>query len=75
MKNSVLLRLALAGLLAGCSHDQPATNAAATTAVVADSLAAPGAVATTYTCPMHPEVLRPEPGQCPKCHMDLEVKN
>jgi heavy metal-binding protein len=24
-----------------------------------------------YTCPMHPEVLRAEPGQCPKCGMTL----
>jgi P-type Cu+ transporter len=26
----------------------------------------------TYTCPMHPEVVRPEPGACPKCGMALE---
>lgn len=25
-----------------------------------------------WTCPMHPEVRREEPGQCPKCGMDLE---
>lgn len=25
-----------------------------------------------YTCPMHPEVRRPEPGYCPKCGMTLE---
>src|SRR5712692_11791018 len=24
-----------------------------------------------YTCPMHPEVVRAEPGQCPKCGMTL----
>jgi len=24
-----------------------------------------------YTCPMHPEVIKPEPGKCPKCGMDL----
>lgn len=27
-----------------------------------------------YTCPMHPEVQQKEPGQCPKCGMDLEKK-
>ena len=25
-----------------------------------------------YTCPMHPEVRQPEPGNCPKCGMTLE---
>lgn len=25
-----------------------------------------------YTCPMHPEVTAKEPGQCPKCGMNLE---
>ena len=24
-----------------------------------------------YTCPMHPEVVRNEPGKCPKCGMTL----
>ena len=27
-----------------------------------------------YTCPMHPEVQKPEPGKCPKCGMNLERK-
>ncbi|HET9869658.1 MAG TPA: heavy metal translocating P-type ATPase, partial [bacterium] len=27
---------------------------------------------TTYTCPMHPEVVRDRPGDCPKCGMHLE---
>src|SRR5665647_1707832 len=34
---------------------------------------------TSYTCPMHPEVVRDKPGNCPKCGMTLlkkeEVKN
>ncbi len=25
-----------------------------------------------YTCPMHPEIVRDEPGDCPKCGMALE---
>lgn len=25
----------------------------------------------TYTCPMHPEIIRHEPGDCPVCGMDL----
>jgi len=27
-----------------------------------------------YTCPMHPEVQQEKPGNCPKCHMTLELK-
>lgn len=27
--------------------------------------------AMTYTCPMHPEISSPKPGQCPKCGMKL----
>ena len=27
-----------------------------------------------WTCPMHPEIDMPGPGQCPKCHMDLVKK-
>jgi Cu+-exporting ATPase len=27
--------------------------------------------AAQYTCPMHPEVRKPQPGNCPKCGMTL----
>lgn len=27
---------------------------------------------TQFTCPMHPEIIRDEPGDCPKCGMALE---
>ena len=30
------------------------------------------AAGTTYTCPMHPEVVQDHPGNCPKCGMTLE---
>jgi FtsP/CotA-like multicopper oxidase with cupredoxin domain len=33
--------------------------------------ASAGGASTTYVCPMHPEVVRDEPGHCPKCGMKL----
>src|SRR5512133_179967 len=32
------------------------------------------AMHTTWTCPMHPEVVSDKPGRCPKCNMPLEPK-
>src|SRR3546814_8139789 len=32
----------------------------------------PGRRQVQYTCPMHPEVVQDEPGECPKCGMALE---
>lgn len=29
---------------------------------------------TEYTCPMHPDVIRSEPGSCPVCGMNLEPR-
>lgn len=34
--------------------------------------AQPLADGTIYTCPMHPEIRQPAPGNCPKCGMALE---
>jgi Cu+-exporting ATPase len=35
---------------------------------------ATGGVAVVYTCPMHPEIVRNAPGNCPICGMKLVPK-
>jgi len=40
--------------------------------VPAAELAQPVPEGTIYTCPMHPEIRQPTPGNCPKCGMVLE---
>ena len=47
-------------------HHHPAGHSPATAS------AAPLPAGTVYTCPMHPEVRQPHPGNCPKCGMTLE---
>ncbi|TRZ99042.1 MAG: heavy metal translocating P-type ATPase [Rhodocyclaceae bacterium] len=37
-----------------------------------DKPAPAGPKGTQYTCPMHPEIVRDAPGDCPKCGMALE---
>ncbi|CAG0938659.1 partial Silver exporting P-type ATPase, partial [Gallionellaceae bacterium] len=32
-------------------------------------------IGVMYTCPMHPEIRRPAPGNCPKCGMALEPES
>ena len=51
------------------SHDHADTgaNTPANTAPPATP-----AAGTIYTCPMHPEIRRDQPGNCPKCGMTLE---
>jgi Cu(I)/Ag(I) efflux system membrane fusion protein len=55
------LALGLVALnLAGCKTSEPAS--------------ATSSSAVQYTCPMHPEVVRDAPGNCPKCGMALVEK-
>lgn len=36
-----------------------------------DLIKQPVITVSEYTCPMHPEIIKPEPGSCPICGMDL----
>ncbi len=47
-------------------HHHPAAHSQAA------APAAPLPAGTVYTCPMHPEIRQPSPGNCPKCGMTLE---
>jgi len=47
-------------------------NGAAGAAEPSAEASAPPDDTRTYTCPMHPDVRRQGPGDCPKCGMDLE---
>jgi P-type Cu+ transporter len=49
---------------------EPTSNAP--DSALASTTFEPVAAGTTYTCPMHPEVLQDHPGACPKCGMALE---
>jgi len=65
---------------AGCKEkfaaspaDYPAVSDASEGAIEGGATPLPvNAVATTYTCPMHPEIRQDHPGVCPKCGMALE---
>ena len=54
-------------------HHSVATDAAPGDDVKPDrNGAGPQDTETIYTCPMHPEIRRPAPGNCPICGMALE---
>ncbi|MFC6224734.1 efflux RND transporter periplasmic adaptor subunit [Hymenobacter artigasi] len=62
---SLLLVLAL---LAGCHGQAHGPESQAPAQPVAST------AAMQYTCPMHPQIVRDAPGQCPICGMDLVPK-
>jgi len=64
---SAIVFAAVLGLTACQSGEQPATQTEAEQA----GMQAGDEEATTYTCPMHPEVVSDEPGKCPECGMNL----
>ena len=50
---------------------QAHTDTGASPVTIAEATVTP-MIATIYTCPMHPEIRQPAPGNCPKCGMTLE---
>jgi Cu(I)/Ag(I) efflux system membrane fusion protein len=66
--------LLLALVVAGCSKEPTPKSASEPAATAADDSAAEHAAKHAdplYRCPMHPDVVRNEPGECPICGMDL----
>jgi len=60
---------------AAAPHSSPPTAAASPGAQrSASSTASPAGAAAEWTCPMHPQVVRPGPGTCPICGMALEPR-
>jgi Cu(I)/Ag(I) efflux system membrane fusion protein len=68
------LALLLALGVAGCAKEKQPASASEPAAAAADDSAAEHAAKHAdplYRCPMHPDVVRNAPGQCPICGMDL----
>ena len=71
MKSKVILLLAIVASAAfwlGWFLRQPSVQRHAAHAVTSEE---DTSQASTWTCPMHPQVRQPDPGKCPLCGMDL----
>ena len=68
----VLVALPLALLLGACGSDKkPAATANTAAAPAGADAPNPEAQSDRYTCPMHPQIIRDKPGECPICGMTL----
>jgi hypothetical protein len=61
--------LAIAGFVFGCGGGSPSGNTAASVPAGAPAAAK---AAAQYYCEMHPDVVRSDPGTCPRCQMALK---
>jgi hypothetical protein len=63
--------------IAACGNHEATPSKEATPVDHTASPADSAGVKTTgiYYCPMHPEIVSDKPGICPKCDMDLELKD
>jgi hypothetical protein len=60
-----------ASVAVGCNRSQTAEQPVVVASAVAPANVGGARSASTYTCPMHPEVVSSKPDRCPKCGMDL----
>jgi Cu(I)/Ag(I) efflux system membrane fusion protein len=73
-KLSVLTPVFLSLFLFACSEKQEAGNAPASSQKETAIEHAKKHLDPTYVCPMHPQIVRDEPGSCPICGMDLVLR-
>jgi Cu+-exporting ATPase len=55
-------------------HQEQRASGAGSAAVPGSPAGAPSVSRNEYVCPMHPEIVRNEPGSCPICGMALEPR-
>ncbi len=76
MKNKKLYLSIIAAMILAVTAvytSGPVYSTESSAVLIADSLIDTNS-AKSYTCPMHPEVISDKPGECPKCGMDLILK-
>ena len=73
-KLSVLIPVFLSLFLFACGEKQEAANAPASSQKETAIEHAKKHLDPTYVCPMHPQIVKDKPGNCPICGMDLVLR-